>query len=102
MKGLKNRQKIGKANGIPSLPTRPTQVMKMGNVGSVDVFRAAHLITERVENGLKKSAKNRGRQWYAQSAQCAHTGHVKGNASSLDASRASQQFTVGTGGRVLH
>ena len=45
MNGLKNRQKIGKANGMPSLPTRPTQVMKTGNVGSVDIFRAAHLIT---------------------------------------------------------
>ena len=42
---LKNRQKIGKANGMPSLPTWPTQVTKTGNVGSVDVFRAAHLFT---------------------------------------------------------
>ena len=38
---LKNRQKIGEANGMPSLPTWPTQVTKTGNVGSVDVFRAA-------------------------------------------------------------
>ena len=30
---------------MPILPTRPTQVTKMGNVGSVDVFRAAHLFT---------------------------------------------------------
>ena len=42
---LKNRQKIGKANGIHSLPTWQTQVTKTGNVGSVDVFRAAHLST---------------------------------------------------------
>ena len=42
---LKNRQKIGKANGMPSLPTWPTQVTKTGNVGSLDVFRAAHLFT---------------------------------------------------------
>ena len=41
----KNRQKIEKANGMPSLPTWPTQVMKTGNVGSLDVFRAAHLFT---------------------------------------------------------
>ena len=42
---LKNRQKIGKANDMPSLPTWPTQVTKTGNVGSVDVFRVAHLFT---------------------------------------------------------
>ena len=42
---LKNRQKIGEANGMPSLPTSPTQVTKMVNVCSVDVFRAAHLFT---------------------------------------------------------
>ena len=41
----KNQQKIGKANGMPILPTGPTQVTKTGNVGSVDVFRAAHLFT---------------------------------------------------------
>ena len=41
----KNRQKIGEANGMHSLPTWPTQVMKTGSVGSVDVFRAAHLFT---------------------------------------------------------
>ena len=41
----KNRQKIGKANGMPSLPTWPTQVTKTGNVGSMDVSRAAHLST---------------------------------------------------------
>ena len=41
----KNRQNIGKANGMPSLPTWPTQVTEAGNVGSVDVFRAADLLT---------------------------------------------------------
>ena len=41
----KNQQKIGEANGMPILPTGPTQVMKARNVGSVDVFRVAHLIT---------------------------------------------------------
>ena len=41
----KNQQKIGEANGMPSLPTRHTQVTKTGNVGSVDVFKAAHLST---------------------------------------------------------
>ena len=41
----KNPQKIGKANGMPSLPTGPKQVTKTGNVGSVDVFRSAHLST---------------------------------------------------------
>ena len=40
-----NPQKIGEANGLPSLPTGPTQVTKTGNVGSVDVFRPAHLST---------------------------------------------------------
>ena len=39
----KNQQKIGDANGMPSLPTGPTQVTKTGNVGFVDVFRTAHL-----------------------------------------------------------
>ena len=64
----------------------PTQVSKTGNVGSVDVFRVAHLFTfgargqgnERVVNGLKILAKNRGTQWYAQAAHCSHTGHDKG------------------------
>ena len=41
----KHQQKIGDANGMPSLPTGPTQVTKTGNVGSADVFRAAHLST---------------------------------------------------------
>ena len=41
----KNQQKIREANGMPSLPTSPTQVTKTGNVGSVDVFRVAHLFS---------------------------------------------------------
>ena len=45
MNGLKNQQKIWEANGRPSLPNGPTQITKTGNVGSVDVFRAAHLFT---------------------------------------------------------
>ena len=35
----KNPQKIGEANGMPSLPTGPTQVTKTGNVGSVIPFQ---------------------------------------------------------------
>ena len=34
--------------------------------------------TEMVVNGPKKSAKNWGSQWYAQSAYWSHTGHEKG------------------------
>ena len=41
----KNQQKIGESNGMPSLPIVPTQVTLKGNVGSVDVFRVAHLFT---------------------------------------------------------
>ena len=41
----KNQQKIGEAIGMPNLPTGPTQVTKTGNMGSVDVFRAAYLFT---------------------------------------------------------
>ena len=41
----KNPQKNGEDNGMPSLPTGPTQVTKTGNVGSVYVFKAAHLFT---------------------------------------------------------
>ena len=45
MNGLKKSAKNGQANFMPSLPTGPTQVIKTGNVGSVDVFRVAHLFT---------------------------------------------------------
>ena len=41
----KNQQKIGWANGMPSLPIMPTQVALRGNVGSLDTPRAAHLST---------------------------------------------------------
>ena len=41
----KNQHKIGEANGMPSLPTRPTQVTKTGNVGSLDAPRTAQLFT---------------------------------------------------------
>ena len=41
----KNQQKIGEANDMPILPTGPAQVMKTGNVYSVDVFRVEHLFT---------------------------------------------------------
>ena len=45
MIGLKQSVKIDEANGLPILPTGPTQVTKTGNVCPVDVFRAAHLFT---------------------------------------------------------
>ena len=41
----KNRQKIEKANGMPSLPTWPTQVTLRESVGSLDAPRTAHLFT---------------------------------------------------------
>ena len=41
----KNPQKIGEANGMPSLPIVPTQVTLRGNVGSLDAPRAFHLFT---------------------------------------------------------
>ena len=44
MNGLKKSAK-NRESQWPSLPTWPTQVTKTGNVGSVDVFRAAHLFT---------------------------------------------------------
>ena len=49
-------------------------------------------------NVLEKSAKNRGSQWYAQSAHCDHTGRVVG---SLDAPRESQLFTFGPRGQCI-
>ena len=39
----KNQQKIREANGMPSLPIVPTQVMLKGNVGSLDAPRTAQL-----------------------------------------------------------
>ena len=41
----KNHQKIKEANGMPSLPTWPTQVTLRENVGSVDATRTAQLFT---------------------------------------------------------
>ena len=41
----KNPQKIGEANGMPSLPTGPTKITKMGNMGSVDFFIVAQPFT---------------------------------------------------------
>ena len=41
----KNRQKIGKANGMPSLPTWPTQVTLKVNVGSLAAPGTAQLFT---------------------------------------------------------
>ena len=41
----KNQQKIGEANGMPSLPIVPTQVTLKGNVGSLDAPRTAQLFT---------------------------------------------------------
>ena len=41
----KNQQKIGEANGMPSLPTWPTQVTLRENVCSLDAPRTAHLFT---------------------------------------------------------
>ena len=49
-------------------------------------------------NGMKKSAKNRESQWYAQSEHCAHTVTLRGNVGSLDALRASQLFIFGPKG----
>ena len=45
MNGLKKSEKIGQASGMPSLLTGPTLITKTGNVGYVDIFRAAHLFT---------------------------------------------------------
>ena len=42
---LKNRQKIGKANGMPSLPIVNTQVTLKGNVGSLGATRTEQLFT---------------------------------------------------------
>ena len=41
----KNPQKIGEANGMPSLPIVPTQVALWENVGSLDPPRAFQLFT---------------------------------------------------------
>ena len=41
----KYQQKIGEANGMPSLPIVPIQVALRGNVGSPDAPRASQLFT---------------------------------------------------------
>ena len=41
----KNHQKIGKAIGMPSLPTWQTQDTLRESVGSLDAPRTAHLFT---------------------------------------------------------
>ena len=41
----KNQQIIKEANGMPSLPTWPTQVTLRENVGSLYAPRTAHLFT---------------------------------------------------------
>ena len=95
-----------------NLPIVPTQVTLRGNVISLDHPRVqnyshdlalgAGYCTERVANGLKNSAKNRRSQWYAQSALCAHTGHVKGKCGFSRRSWTAHQFTVGPRGRVMN
>ena len=64
----KNPQKIGEANVLPSLPILPTQVALRRNVGSVDVFRAAHLFTF--------GYRRHGNAQRDPSAYCAQTGRV--------------------------
>ena len=41
----KNPQVIREDNGMPILPTEPTQVMKTGNLGSLDAPRASQLFS---------------------------------------------------------
>ena len=53
-----NLQKFWKANGMPILPTGPTQVMKTGNVGSLHAPSASQLFTfgpRRQGNALRGS-----------------------------------------------
>ena len=45
MNGLRKSEKIGEANGMPSLPIVPTQVGLRGNVGSLDAPSASQLFT---------------------------------------------------------
>ena len=109
MNGLKNPQKIGEANGMPILPTGPTQVTKTGNVGSVDIFRAAHLFTfgPSVQgNALRgswmvsKNLQKIGEANVMPSLPIVHTQvPLRRNVGSLDAPRASQLFTFGPRGQ---
>ena len=88
----KNPQKIGEANGMPILPTGPTQVTETGNVGSVDVFRVAHLFTfcPREASGMPILP--------TASTQLTKTGNV----GSVDVFGAAHIFTFGPGVRVMH
>ena len=52
-------------------------------------------------NGLKKSAKNRGSQWYAQSAHWAHRDHENVKCDSVDVFRVGQLFTFGPRGQGI-
>ena len=49
----------------------------------------------------KKSAKNRGSQWYAMSAIVPTEVTLKGNVGSLDAPRTAQLFTFGPRGQGI-
>ena len=50
-------------------------------------------------NGLKKSAKNRGSQWHAQSAHWPTQVTKTGNVGSVDVFRAAHLFTFGPRGQ---
>ena len=106
----KNQQKIGEANGMPILPTGPTQVTKTGNVGSVDVLGgpSIHIIpqvagycTERVVNCLKKSAKIGEANVMPSLPIVATQVALRRNVCSLDAPKASQLFTLGPRGQGM-
>ena len=56
----KNQQKIREANGMPSLPTWPTQVRLRENVGSLDAPRTAHRFTFGIRDRVFHSE---GREW---------------------------------------
>ena len=52
-------------------------------------------------NGLKKSAKNKGSQWHAQSAHSPTQVTLKENVGSLDAPTTAQLFTFGPIGQGI-
>ena len=108
MNGLEKSEKIGEANGKPILPTGPTQVTKTGNVGSVDVFRVAHLFTfgnTGQGNALRGSgmvSKNQQKLGEANGMPILNTMPTQvmktGNVGSLDVFRAAHLFTFGPRG----
>ena len=54
-------------------------------------------------NGIKKSAKNRGSQWYAESAHWPTQVTIRENVCSVNVFKAAHLFTVlFLGGRVMH